>query len=91
MAFAGGQSTNADALAAAWSEYKLPGMLDVEDLHIGSHCPPRGCFKDGLYHRMWSNESKLNDQWQEILGTALAASKDALDSGAIKGFFLGAR
>ena len=85
-----GQSTNADALAAAWSEYKMPGMLDVEDLHIGSHCPPRGCFKDGLYHRMWSNESKLNGKWQDILGTALAASKDALDSGAIKGFFLGA-
>jgi hypothetical protein len=48
-----GQTKNTDELAAAWQEHKLPGMVDVEDLHSGAHCPPRGCFKDGLYHRMW--------------------------------------
>ena len=80
-----GQTKNADALAAAWEQYKLPGMLDVEDLHTGTHCPPRGCFKDGLYHREWSDKGRLNLKWQDILGTALSASKAALKSGAIKG------
>jgi hypothetical protein len=82
------QTKNTDELAAAWKQYKIPGMVDVEDLHKGAHCPSRGCFKDGLYHRMWSNKSHLNLEWQKILGTALTASKAALDSGAIRGFFL---
>ena len=83
-----GQSTHADHLAAAWAEYKMPGMLDVEDLP-GKSCGARGCFKDGLYHREWSNKSRLRSNWQQILESAINSSKQALDSGAIRGFFLG--
>lgn len=85
-----GQGTHADQLAAAWEQYRMPGMLDVEDLHRTGHsCGARGCYKDGLYHREWANSSHLNPHWQQMLTATLNESRAAIDSGAIQGFFLG--
>eukprot|EP01051_Picozoa_sp_SAG22_P014326 SAG22_NODE_1722_length_3723_cov_4.966060_1_plen_272_part_00 len=85
-----GQGTHAGQLAVAWEQYRMPGMLDVEDLHGAGHsCGARGCYKDGLYHREWANTSRLNPYWQEMLTATLNESRAAIDSGALQGFFLG--
>ena len=80
-------------LLRAWQAYRLPGMLDLEDVGGG--------FADGLYIRRGFNDSHVNPNWKALLTKLLDSAMPFLESTvvewgepsggppAIKGIFLG--
>jgi hypothetical protein len=81
------------ALLRAWRDYRLPGMLDLEDVGGG--------FSNGLYIRRGWNNSHVNPNWRALLTALLDSAMPYLEStviewrepsggpAAIKGIFLG--
>ena len=84
----GATVTTETNLIRAWREFRLPGLLDVEDIGGG--------FDAGLYIRRGFNRSNpmqtfthLNPHWQALLGTILDSAMPFIEQGAIRGIFMG--
>jgi hypothetical protein len=77
----GGALSVNGSLLSAWREYRMPGMLDIEDI--------AGGFDDGLWIRRGYNTSHVNPQWKTLLNPLLDDAMPWLEAGALRGIFLG--